>query len=455
MLARARRVITAWVTAVAAVLLLAVGGVIYGVAGAGQASDIRRDLHYAARHADVDAPPPCVWLVVVHGATTHSSPTTPRGFPVSGALRAVAAGRPDVERDMTVGGARYHVLTTHRGPDTVQAVRDLRYAQRDRHRLLVAIAVAEAAGLAGAALLGAVLARRATAPLGEALSRQHRFVADASHELRTPLTRLHTRAQLLVRLAATLPLPDKVNADLRQLVASSRQMGDVIDDLLLSAQLASVPGERTAVDLGALAEEVCRDDQVRAGPAGLALGARVEGGPHLVAGVPSALRRAVSALVDNALAHTPPGGTVTLTVGAESDPDADGAVVLTVRDTGPGLDPRAADRLFERFVHGETGRGRRFGIGLALVREVVHGHGGTIGVEGAPGTGACFTVRLPALDPPPRPPRTRPCRTALARRAPDRTPRAAATDTGTGTAGTETAGTGTADPQAARRPAPH
>ncbi|GHH81280.1 two-component sensor histidine kinase [Streptomyces sulfonofaciens] len=414
MLARARRAITAWVTAVAAVLLLVVGGVIYAVTTRGQSSDISRDLRYAARYADVSAPPACVWLVVTHGAATYRSPGTPAGFPVRAAVRQVRAGRGDVSRDVTVGGAHYRVLTTHRGRDVVQAVRDLRYARQERHHLLMAVAAAEAAGLAGAALLGTLLARRATAPLGEALSRQRRFVADASHELRTPLTRLHTRAQLLVRLAGTLALPEPVAADLRQLVATSRQLGDVIDDLLLSARLPHAPVLTVAVDLAALAEEICREEQVRAGLDALTLTARAEGGPHLVAGVPSALRRAVSALVDNAIGHTPPGGRVTLTVGAHGD----GSVVLTVRDTGGGFEPHRAEHLFERFAHGHTGRGRRFGIGLALVREVVHGHGGSVHAEGEPGSGARFTVRLPALAPADRPqrPRTRPCRAALARR---------------------------------------
>ena len=65
-------------------------------------------------------------------------------------------------------------------------------------------------------------------------------------------------------------------------------------------------------------------------------------------------------------------------------------VELTVRDDGVGLDPDDSERLFTRFV------GRGFGLGLALVREVMDGHGGTITADGRLGTGAVFTVRLPA-----------------------------------------------------------
>jgi signal transduction histidine kinase len=418
MLARARRVITAWVTAVAAVVLLLVGGVIYLVTLAGQSSDIDRDLRYAAQQENVTGPPACVWLAVTRHATTGTSPGTspgiPAGFPLTGTMRAVAAGHPDVEQDVSANGTRYRVLTTHRGGDVVQAVRDLRYEQQDRQRLMLAIVVAEAIGLASAAVVGVLLARKATAPLGEALSRQRRFVADASHELRTPLTRLHTRAQLLVRLTGTIGLPEKVTADLRQLVDNSRQLGDVIDDLLLSARMASAPGRTIEVDLAALVDEICRDEQIRAAPAALTLTARTEGGPYLVAGVPSALRRALSALVDNAIAHTPPGGAITVTAEAPGD----GTVLLTVRDTGTGFAPGQADRLFERFARGDSGRGRRFGIGLSLVREVVHSHGGWISAEGEPGSGARFTVGLPVLVPGlrrPRVPRPRP--SAVVRRS--------------------------------------
>jgi signal transduction histidine kinase len=230
------------------------------------------------------------------------------------------------------------------------------------------------------------------APLCEAMERQRRFVADASHELRTPLTRLHTRAQLLVRRANTLALPDRVTADLRLLVRGSRQLGDVIDDLLLSARLRAMPRPTAPVDLSALADEVCRDEQVRTYLAGPAVTVRRDHGPWLVVGIESALRRVVSALVDNAIGHTPAGGAVTVTVGAAKGD----TVRLSVHDTGVGFEQADAERMFERFARGETGRGRRFGIGLALVREVVDSHGGTIVAESAPGEGATFTLTLPA-----------------------------------------------------------
>jgi signal transduction histidine kinase len=272
----------------------------------------------------------------------------------------------------------------------VQAAMDLRYQQQERQRLYLALTVAELAGLLAALVTGQVLARRAISPLEEALRRQRRFVADASHELRTPLTRLHTRAQLLARRAATAD----IDKDLRTIVSDTRQFGEVIEDLLMSAQLGQATARRELVDLAAVVESVADAESARAQARSIALEVRRDPGAYLVLGVPAALRRVVGALVDNALDHTTPGGHIELTL------DRTGKrreVVLTVRDDGVGFDQAKERLIFERFKHGNAGDGRRFGLGLALVREVVDSHGGRVSATGEPGRGAAFTVRLPSV----------------------------------------------------------
>ena len=115
-------------------------------------------------------------------------------------------------------------------------------------------------------------------------------------------------------------------------------------------------------------------------------------GLYVVLGAPTALRRALSALVDNAVAHSPDGDTVLVTVSRTGD-----EVVITVLDHGDGLDARDADRLTRRFARGsEAGAGRRFGLGLALVDEVVRAHAGRLEIAGAIGEGSQFTLVLPA-----------------------------------------------------------
>ncbi|MBO2464749.1 ATP-binding protein [Actinomadura violacea] len=105
------------------------------------------------------------------------------------------------------------------------------------------------------------------------------------------------------------------------------------------------------------------------------------------------------------------GGRVAVVLARDGD-----RVELAVRDDGVGFDPADAERIFQRFTRGAQGRGRRFGLGLALVREVVESHGGTIDAVGRPGAGASFTVRLPAASPGAKP------RPALRRRRVDTAP---------------------------------
>jgi two-component system, OmpR family, sensor kinase len=281
----------------------------------------------------------------------------------------------------------YLIVTRPRRGTTVQVVGSLADQEAERRRLMMALGGAELLGLLVSAGTGLLLARRATAPLGDALDRQRRFVADASHELRTPLAQLHTRAQLLRGDLGEGP----ARADVDRLVAGTRELGEVVEDLLLSTQ--GVAGGGAEVDLGVLAAGVlaAAGDRARVQNVSLDLIADPDE-PSLVRGREAALRRVLTALVDNALSHTAPGGHVTVELGRRAAPQQ---VTVVVRDDGGGFDPADARRIFDRFARGHDDH-RRFGLGLALAREVVTGHGGTIEAHGVPGRGAAFTIRLPA-----------------------------------------------------------
>lgn len=244
-----------------------------------------------------------------------------------------------------------------------------------------------------------MLSRRAIRLLAMALDLQRRFVADASHELRAPLTLLHTRAQILARMAGKQELDKDVCRGLEGLVADTRALGDVVDDLLLAASLeaGNAPGQRKPVDLLALAEEVRAAAAARAQSLGIALAIDDSAASGAVmSGSTSALRRALIALVDNALRYEKPGGRVVIR------PMRTAATAeIAVIDTGAGLDPHTASELFNRFAHGDghNAEGRHYGLGLALVREIVHDHDGHITVTGEPGRGATFTLSFPAVIP--------------------------------------------------------
>jgi signal transduction histidine kinase len=119
--------------------------------------------------------------------------------------------------------------------------------------------------------------------------------------------------------------------------------------------------------------------------------------PCAVVGSAAALRRALTALVDNALAHVHHGGTIGMRALRES-----GRVTVTVTDDGVGIDEETLSTLFRRFAHGTnrtaTTRREPYGIGLALVREIAQAHNGDVAVASTPGQGATFTLTLPAAD---------------------------------------------------------
>jgi two-component system OmpR family sensor kinase len=257
-----------------------------------------------------------------------------------------------------------------------------------------ALVVSGAIGVLTAGLVGFLVGRRAVAPLSEALALQRRFVADAGHELRTPLTVLHTRAQLI---AARMNPADPSRPLIDRLLNDSRVLGDIVEELLDSAAFPAQPRTGELFDAADVAAEVATSLHDLAAGAGLGLHAEARGGAP-VRGSRTALRRALTALVDNAISHTPAGGHVTICTEATGD-----GVVVTVTDTGEGLAGQDPRRLTERFARGlppRTGddRGRRFGLGLALVSEVAAAHGGSFTLTDAPTTGARAAIRIPTTD---------------------------------------------------------
>ena len=357
---------------------------------------------------DVVDPPDGVWLILISG----SGRTMSAGIPSAAADSAVLVSAPPGQVSFSAGGQDWTGWVDQRPDSRFVAIYDPSRHEAEEHRLVVSTMVAGIVGVALAGVIGLGVGRRAVRPLGRAMALQRRFVADASHELRTPLAVLHTRAQLLRRQVGR---DDPTSAELDQLVADTKALGEVVGDLLLSAQLehADVVGED--VDLSALGTAVVRSLEGYAAQSGVSLtvttvdralrraaleqGSDSAGDPDQddgrwsVLGAPTALRRALLALIDNAVAHSGPGDAVSVEITRAGE-----EVRVAVIDTGDGLDPADAARLTERFARGATGRpgGRRFGLGLALVDEVVGAHHGHLEIEGALGVGSTFVIVLPA-----------------------------------------------------------
>ena len=210
---------------------------------------------------------------------------------------------------------------------------------------------------------------------------QRDLTADVAHELRTPLSVLRMRVE---SLAAT-----EVR---RRLLADIDVLSRMANQLLSIAELeTAVIGTTDQADL----RQVCLEVVELLAPLAVAQGKAMEltGARRAVKvhGRPDLLFQAVRNLVENAIRHSPPNGTVTVEV-------VEGGSVR-VLDRGPGIPPAMKARLFERFwpSRGKERSAGGAGLGLSIVARIVEEHGGTVLVEDRPGGGAVFSVALPSV----------------------------------------------------------
>jgi signal transduction histidine kinase len=255
-------------------------------------------------------------------------------------------------------------------------------------------------GVLGVVALGVLawwMSRRATRPLTEALQAQRSFVADASHELRTPLTALISRIQLAQHRAER---GGDVTGALTDLRRDAEVMNAVLTDLLIAAETAGRHGddERVVASIDDVVRGAVAVVQPRADAAEVPVTIDLEDGAQAAAD-PTALTRALVALLDNAVRHSAPGAMIVVTARTVGT-----SVEMRVHDRGSGIagDP---ERLFERFARGDSGAEGRtgFGLGLALVRDIVTRFGGRAVVERTstvpPDHGTTFLLTLPAARP--------------------------------------------------------
>ncbi len=234
------------------------------------------------------------------------------------------------------------------------------------------------------------LARDVTEERRAAATRRD-FVANASHELRTPVAAIRGAAETL--LAGALDQPESARHFVEIVHRQAERLSRLTQDLLDLSRLESRQWrfEVAPVELSGLGRQVLELHGPPARRKGLEL--RVEIPEGLLAMADGrALEQVVVNLVDNAIKYTPSGSVALRAVARGED------ALLTVTDTGPGIEPHHLARLFERFYRIDPGRAREAGgtgLGLAIAKHLVQGMHGEIGVEsGASGT--CFTVRLPA-----------------------------------------------------------
>ncbi|MEV4707353.1 HAMP domain-containing sensor histidine kinase [Actinoplanes sp. NPDC049316] len=231
--------------------------------------------------------------------------------------------------------------------------------------------------------------------------KMRQFVADASHELRTPLTSIRGFAELYRQGA--VGNPEDTAKLVRRIEDEASRMGLLVEDLLLLARLdRERPIELAPVELPVLAMDAIQAAQATAPDRKITLEVRDVPEKLVAYGDDARLRQVIGNLMTNALVHTPPDASVTLSLSAEEGNRA----VIEITDTGPGLSADQKDHVFERFYRVDEARTRRTdrdatgtGLGLAIVAAIVRAHHGTVDVISEPGKGATFRVALPALVP--------------------------------------------------------
>jgi len=234
---------------------------------------------------------------------------------------------------------------------------------------------------------------------------QRDFVANVSHELKTPLTSVQGFAQAI--LDGTADTPEARQQAARVIYNEAGSMHRMVLDLLDLARLdaGTLELQRAPVNMPALLNNIAEKFSPQAHSAGVVIQVESATLPTIL-GDGDRLSQVFSNLVDNALKHTPAGGSVTLRAGLTSASTLPGAVPevqVDVVDTGAGIPPEALPHIFERFYQADPSRpgGEKHGtgLGLAIVKEIVGAHSGKISVRSEPGKGSLFTVTLPLTPP--------------------------------------------------------
>jgi two-component system OmpR family sensor kinase len=262
-------------------------------------------------------------------------------------------------------------------------------------------------GLALNTMLERIQAALAARTASEHKLRQ--FLADASHELRTPLTSIRGFAELY-RRSGSQGGPELTEM-MSRIEQEAARMGLLVEDLLLLAALDEErPLRAQQVDLLAVAADTISDAHVRNPTRFVAL---TSFDPVTVVGDDHRLRQVATNLISNAVRHTPEYAKVEVRVAEQEvgppDPATVAAVgvslpvgtrvgLLEVSDSGPGVPPEHAERIFERLYRADPGRSRAqggSGLGLSIVAAIVAAHGGRVELVTAQGKGATFRVLLP------------------------------------------------------------
>jgi signal transduction histidine kinase len=257
-------------------------------------------------------------------------------------------------------------------------------------------------GMGGVMTLGLVaigglwLTQNALEPIEESFNKLKQFTADASHELRSPLSVIQASVEVMRNHPERIHPKDAKK--LASIASATTQMSHLAQDLLFLARAEAdvsiparewlpVPLHKVVQHLVELFDAIAQEKQIAL---------KYESATTVavsVMGDEAQLTRLISNLLENALQYTPAGGQVVVALTKHNR-----SALISVKDTGIGIDREQLAFIFDRFWRADKARSRReggTGLGLAISQTIAHRHGGKIIVTSQPGKGSCFQVRLP------------------------------------------------------------
>lgn len=216
------------------------------------------------------------------------------------------------------------------------------------------------------------------------------FLTNVAHELRTPLM---AAGGYLDMLRSGMLNKDQLKQAVDTIARNVQQITTLVNDIFFLQELDLVLPEFQVVEMGEIASNVLEQYKSQAARRGVHLSLTEDRDLPPISGAAEALERALTALVDNAIKFSPKGGDVEIRL-----KKGEGQIYVTVEDHGIGISPNTRPRIFDRFYHLEKHEGELFGgigLGLAITRQVIKQHQGTVEVESELGKGSTFTMCLP------------------------------------------------------------
>jgi signal transduction histidine kinase len=226
------------------------------------------------------------------------------------------------------------------------------------------------------------------ARLESSFQAQRHFIANASHELRTPLTR--ERAMLQVALDDPETTACAWRDIAREVLDSNAEQEDLLEALLTLASSEGGLSECEPVDLAAITSEVHQARRPEAGRLGIRVNSITR--PAALDGDPVLIERLAANLIDNAVRHNAPGGTIEVMTGSR-----DGCGFLSVTNTGAVIQPGEISRLFQPFqrLHPRSAQGHGYGLGLSIVLAIAAAHRAAIEAHALPAGGLAVNITFP------------------------------------------------------------